>query len=89
MKKAGTLLLTLQLAVAMLMSVSCGILPPRNAVTITDHEEMMAILQEHFPDLYLLHEQERIEVDAIYLYNDRQGRPKYKLSLRYMPPHVH
>ena len=72
-----------------LLTASCGIMKPRNAAIITDHEEMMAILQEHFPDLYVLHEQERIEVDAIYLYNDRQGRPNYKLSLRYMPPHVH
>ena len=72
-----------------LLTASCGIMKPRNAVVITDHEEMMAILQEHFPELYTLHEQERIEVDAIYLYNDRKGRPNYKLSLRYMPPHVH
>lgn len=89
MKRKKRNLLALQLAATMLMTVSCGILPPRNAVTITDHEEMMAILQEHFPDLYVLHEQERIEVDAIYLYNDRKGRPNYKLSLRYMPPHAH
>ena len=85
MKRRGAILL---LGV-MLLTASCGIMKPRNAVVITDHEEMMAILQEHFPELYTLHEQERIEVDAIYLYNDRQGRPNYKLSLRYMPPHVH
>ena len=85
MKRRGTILL-LGLT---LLTASCGIMKPRNAVVITDHEEMMAILQEHFPDLYVLHEQERIEVDAIYLYNDRQGRPNYKLSLRYMPSHVH
>ena len=85
MKRRGAILL---LGV-MLLTASCGIMKPRNAVVITDHEEMMAILQEHFPELYTLHEQERIEVDAIYLYNDRKGRPNYKLSLRYMPPHVH
>ena len=43
-----------------LLTASCGIMKPRNAVVITDHEEMMAILQEHFPELYTLHEQERI-----------------------------
>lgn len=85
MKRRGAILLL----GLMLLTASCGIMKPRNAVVITDHEEMMAILQEHFPDLYVLHEQERIEVDAIYLYNDRKGRPNYKLSLRYMPPHAH
>lgn len=39
-----------------LLTASCGIMKPRNAVVITDHEEMMAILQEHFPDLYVLHD---------------------------------
>ena len=72
-----------------LMTASCGIMKPRNAVVITDHEEMMAILQEHFPELYTLHEQERIEVDEIYFYTTRRGEPKYKVSLRYMPPHAH
>ena len=55
----------------------------------SDHEEIEAILQEHFPDLYDLHEQGRIEVDEIYVYTTRGGEPKYKVSLRYMPPHVH
>ena len=73
----------------MLATASCGLMKPRGAVVITDHEEMMAILQEHFPDLYDLHEQERIEVDEIYSYTDRQGQPKYKVSLRYLPPHAH
>ena len=83
MRRLATILLTLMLATA-----SCGIMKPRNAVVITDHEEMMAILQEHFPDLYELHEQERIEVDEIYFYTDRStGEPKYKVSLRYLPPH--
>ena len=72
-----------------LLTASCGIMKPRNAVVITDHEEIMAILQEHFPDLYNLHEQERIEVDEIYFYTTRRGEPKYKISLRYMPPHAH
>ena len=72
-----------------LLTASCGIMKPRNAVVITDHEEMMAILQEHFPELYTLHEQERIEVDEIYVYTTRGGEPKYKVSLRYMPPHAH
>ena len=44
----------------MLTAASCGILPPRGATVITGHEEMMAILKEHFPDLYTLHEQEQI-----------------------------
>ena len=60
---------------------------PRNAVVINDHEQMMDILREHFPDLYELHEQDRIEVDEIYFYHDWKGRPKYKVSLRYEPPH--
>ncbi len=85
MKRRGAILL---LGV-MLLAASCGILKPRNAVVITDHEEIMAILQEHFPDLYDLHEQERIEVDEIYFYTTRRGEPKYKVSLRYMPPHAH
>ena len=72
-----------------LLTASCGIMKPRNAVVITEHEEMMAILQEHFPELYTLHEQERIEVDEIYFYTTRRGEPKYKISLRYMPPHAH
>ena len=73
----------------LLTTASCGIMTPRNATVITDHEEMMAILQEHFPDLYELHEQDRIEVDEIYFYHDWKGRPKYKVSFRYMPPHAH
>lgn len=77
------------LALSLLIVASCGILPPRGATVITGHEEMMAILQEHFPDLYTLHEQERIEVDEIYFYTTRRGEPKYKVSFRYMPPHVH
>ena len=78
------------LALSLLLIVaSCGILPPRGATVITGHEEMMAILQEHFPDLYTLHEQERIEVDEIYFYTTRRGEPKYKVSFRYMPPHAH
>lgn len=85
MKRWGTILL-LGLT---LLTASCGIMKPRNAVVITDHEEIMAILQEHFPDLYNLHEQERIEVDEIYFYTTRRGEPKYKVSLRYMPPHAH
>lgn len=85
MKRRGAILL---LGV-MLLTTSCGIMKPRNAVVITDHEEMMAILQEHFPELYTLHEQERIEVDEIYFYTNRRGEPKYKISLRYMPPHAH
>lgn len=84
MRKLVSILLVLMLATA-----SCGVLKPRNAVVITDHEEMMAILQEHFPDLYELHEQERIEVDEIYFYTNREGQPQYKVSLRYLPPHAH
>ena len=80
------LLLSLLLTLA---TASCGILTPRNALVVTDHEEIETILQEHFPDLYTLHEQERIEVDAIYVYTDRKGQPKYKLSLRYIPSHSH
>ena len=64
---------------------SCGILPPRGAVVITDHEAIEAILQEHFPELYEMHEQGRVEVDEIYSYTDFRGRPKYKVSLRYHP----
>ena len=74
---------------ALMLTVSCGIMRPRNAVVITDHEEMMAILQAHFPDLYELHEADRIEVDEIYFYHDRHGQPQYKVSLRYLPPHSH
>ena len=81
-KRWSILLLVLLLATA-----SCGLMVPRNATVITDHEEMMAILQEHFPDLYELHEQDRIEVDAIYFYTNRSGEPQYKVSLRYIPPH--
>ena len=77
------------LLILLLTTASCGVMKPRNATVITDHEEMMAILQEHFPDLYELHEQERIEVDEIYLYTNRSGQPKYKVSLRYLPPHSH
>lgn len=84
MRKLVSILLVLMLATA-----SCGVLKPRNAVVITDHEEMMAILQEHFPDLYELHEQERIEVDEIYFYTNSEGQPQYKVSLRYLPPHAH
>ena len=75
------------LLVLLLATASCGLMVPRNATVITDHEEMMAILQEHFPDLYELHEQDRIEVDAIYFYTNRSGEPQYKVSLRYIPPH--
>ena len=71
----------------MLATASCGIFPPRGATVITDHEEMEAILLEHFPDLYELHEQGRIEVEEIYAYTDRRGCPKYKVSLRYHPRH--
>ena len=80
---------SLLVAVILLATASCGLMKPRGAVVITDHEEMMAILQEHFPDLYDLHEQDRIEVDEIYVYTDRKGQPKYKLSLRYIPAHSH
>ena len=83
MRKLWSLLLVLSLTTA-----SCGIIKPRDAVVITDHEEMMAIIQEHFPDLYALHEQDRIEVDEIYFYHDWKGRPKYKVSFRYAPPHA-
>ena len=72
----------------MLTSASCGVMIPRGAEVITDHEQMMEILREHFPDLYELHEQERIEVDEIYFYTNRDGEPKYKVSFRYMPPHT-
>jgi len=82
MKRFLSIVLALTL---MLASASCGIMIPRGAEVITDHEQMMEILQEHFPDLYELHEQERIEVDEIYRYTDRSGQPKYKVSFRYMP----
>ena len=85
MRKIGSILL---LAI-LLATASCGIMKPRNATVITDHEQMMAILQEHFLDLYDLHEQDRIEVDEIYLYTDKEGKPQYKVSLRYLPPHSH
>ena len=75
------------LLVLLLATASCGLMVPRNATVITDHEEMMAILQEHFPDLYELHEQDRIEGDAIYFYTHRSGEPQYKVSLRDIPPH--
>lgn len=73
------------LAWAMLASAGCGAMYPRNAEIITDHETIMAILQEHFPELYELHEQERIEVDDIARYTDRDGQPKYRVSFRYNP----
>lgn len=82
-------LLTVILALSLALSaVSCGILPPRGATVISDHEAIEAILQEHFPDLYDLHEQGVIEVDEIYAYTTRRGEPKYKVSLRYHPPHT-
>lgn len=80
-------LLPFVLAATLLTTASCGILTPRGATVISDHEEIEAILQEHFPDLYELHEQGRIEVDEIYAYTDKKGKPKYKVSLRYHPPH--
>jgi len=49
---------------------------------------MMAIIQEHFPDLYDLHEQGLVEIDEIYFYHTRSGDPKYKVSLRYIPAHT-
>jgi hypothetical protein len=73
------------LAWAMLASAGCGAMYPRNAEIITDHETIMAILQEHFPELYELHEQDRIEVDDIARYTDRDGQPKYRVSFRYNP----
>ncbi len=85
MKRFLPIVLTLTL---MLAPASCGIMIPRGAEVIPDHEQMMEILQEHFPDLYELHEQERIEVDEIYHYTDRSGQPKYKVSFRYIPPHT-
>jgi len=84
MRKLWSILLILLLATA-----SCGIAKPPGATVITDHEEMMTILREHFPDLYELHEQERIEVDEIYEYTDRNGQRQYKVSLRYIPSHHH
>ena len=86
MKRFLPIVLVLSL---MLMTASCGLMKPRGATVISDHEAIEEILQEHFPDLYNLHEQGRIEVDEIYLYTDRHGQPKYKVSLRYMPPHAH
>ena len=83
------LLKTILVLSLLLASASCSLMKPRGAIVISDHEQIMAILQEHFPDLYDLHEQERIEVDEIYSYTDRQGQPKYKVSLRYLPPHAH
>ena len=83
MRKIGSILL---LAI-LLVTASCGVMIPRNATVITDHEQIMSILQEHFPDLYQLHEQDRIEVDEIYYYTNRSGEPQYKVSFRYMPPH--
>ena len=81
-------LLTVVLAFSLMFaSASCGVMIPRGAVVITDHEQMMSILQEHVPDLYELHEQERIEVDEIYFYTNRDGEPQYKVSFRYIPPH--
>ena len=74
-------------ALAMMTIVSCGIIRPRGAEVITSHEAIMEILQEHFPDLYNLHEQGLVEVDEIYSYHDRQGQPAYKVSFRYLPPH--
>ncbi len=84
MKKILTSFLTGWLLVA---AASCGAMIPRDATVITDHEQMMAILQEHFPDLYQLHEEERIEVDEIYFYTNRDGEPQYKVSFRYIPAH--
>ena len=78
-------LTSILLAGAILSSAGCGTMYPRNAEIITDHETIMAILQEHFPDLYALHEQERIEVDDIARYTDRDGQPKYRVSFRYNP----
>ena len=86
MKRFLPIILVLSL---MLMTASCGLMKPRGATVISDHETIEEILQEHFPDLYNLHEQGRIEVDEIYYYTDRRGQPKYKVSLRYMPPHSH
>ncbi|MCR5709564.1 MAG: hypothetical protein K6G79_03675 [Bacteroidales bacterium] len=83
MKKRGAILL-LSLA---LLSASCGIMKPRNAVVITDHEAIEAILMEHFPELYDLHEQGHVEVDAIYSYTGRNGQPEFKVSFRYIPAH--
>lgn len=88
MRKGRVLWAAVNLALLMTLA-SCGILPPRGATVISDHEEIEAILLEHFPDLYELHEQGRIEVDEIYVYTTRGGETKYKVSLRYMPPHVH
>lgn len=86
--RKGRVCLVATILVLMMTVASCGIFPPRGATVISDHEEIEAILQEHFPNLYDLHEQGRIEVDEIYVYTTR-GEPKYKVSLRYMPPHVH
>ncbi|MBQ1708412.1 MAG: hypothetical protein II026_05035 [Bacteroidales bacterium] len=87
--RKGRIHLVATMLVLLITVASCGIFPPRGATVISDHEEIEAILLEHFPDLYELHEQGRIEVDEIYVYNTRGGEPKYKVSLRYMPPHVH
>ena len=87
--RKGRVRLVATILVLLMTVASCGIFPPRGATVISDHEEIEAILQKHFPDLYDLHEQGRIEVDGIYVYTTRGGEPKYKVSLRYMPPHVH
>lgn len=87
--RKGRVRLVATILVLLMTVASCGIFPPRGATVISDHEEIEAILQEHFPDLYDLHEQGRIEVDEIYVYTTRSGETKYKVSLRYMPPHAH
>ena len=84
MKRFLSILLVASL---MLVTASCGLFKPRGAEVITDHETIEQILQEHFPDLYELHEQGTVEVDEIYIIPTRSGEPKYKVSLRYMPPH--
>ena len=66
--RKGRIHLVATMLVLLITVASCGIFPPRGATVISDHEEIEAILLEHFPDLYELHEQGRIEVDEIYVY---------------------
>ena len=66
----------------LLLAQSCAVLRS-DRVIISDPDEQIAVLQAEFPQLYALYQEGRIKVDEMYMYKDRKGRSKYRVSYDY------
>jgi hypothetical protein len=76
--------LLLSFLVSLFLSSCASLLTgrPDDAKVITDYNARMEVLKQYFPELYNLYTTGKIEIVDVYMYNFKEGKPKFNVTTR-------